>query len=244
MNVPVSPLYTRRGDVVAPGTAVPTQGRVRTPKSAEERGGGARARWLIKSALALASLMGVVGCTEFEEPTPVAPSVGEYSFRLSTDEEFYERRIQTFAEALKEADLKVSPIGAEIMAQGKALVGLIDLSRPLKHPNGVVEVPRGLYEEVDSFARNQTDERLPWALRFLEARVEFGLFNPELRTHRAIMKDYLEYRRRGLAAAAGQGSESSGAYVVGDGACSYWDGEDGGNSPEDCGPPSQSVEGE
>jgi hypothetical protein len=159
-----------------------------------------------------------------------------YDFALRSDEEFYERRIATFEDALESVELELSPRGEELIAEGKALVGLTGSLRPVLHPNGVVETPDGFTEEMETYALEQTDPGLPWAFRMLEARVEFGLFNPELRTHRAMMKDYLEFQRRNIAPSPDGAIIAGGGFVRGDGVCNFWNGENGINSREDCGP--------
>jgi len=143
------------------------------------------------------------GCLE-PPSSPLSPSPGpvettlsdSYKFKFASDQDFEEARIASFEGELAIRGLELTPTAYAYMAQGKALVGIVASDVPIVHPNGVVEVPEGLDEAMAEYELNETDPRLPLAFRRLESRVAFGLFNPDLPTHRAMMKDYLEFQQR------------------------------------------------
>lgn len=97
---------------------------------------------------------------------------------LIFDEDF--GRIQNFEQAVERQGLELTEGQRVAMAEGNALVEVVDLSGgSILHPNGVVENPQWLAGELTAYT-DQFDDRgdIEHRLREFEARLLFGIYDP------------------------------------------------------------------
>jgi hypothetical protein len=117
---------------------------------------------------------------------------------LRTTEELDEHRIETLRQALGRHGMALSGAQQALLAGDGKLLGLVTLDRPVKHPDGTVEMPEGWLPEVA--------EGHPWAspltpsddafYSFFEERIlKARLYDPENPEHAAWAKAYLAKSR-------------------------------------------------
>jgi hypothetical protein len=118
-------------------------------------------------------------------------SSGAYRTRADIDQE----RIRTFNEALAQTGTVLTPEQQQTLSREGQLFGVVKLDRPVKHPNGAVEMPANWLAAIP--------EGHPWAkpltpaddayYSFVEERIfRAKLFDPANPAHKQAAAAYLE----------------------------------------------------
>jgi hypothetical protein len=92
---------------------------------------------------------------------------GAYRTRADIDKE----RIRTFNEALAQTGTALSPDQQQALARDGQLFGVVKLDRPVKHPNGAIEMPANWLAAIP--------EGHPWAKQLTPADDAFYSFVEE-----------------------------------------------------------------
>ncbi len=106
-------------------------------------------------------------------------------------------RISTLGEALGRSGIKLNDAQRATLAHDGVLLGVAKLDRPIKHPNGTIESPKGWLPELP--------EGHPWRAKlspsddayysFVEERIfKAKLFDPSNAEHALAAKAYLAKR--------------------------------------------------
>jgi hypothetical protein len=123
-------------------------------------------------------------------------SSGAYRTRADLDQE----RIRTFNEALAQTGTVLTPEQQQTLSREGQLFGVVKLDRPVKHPNGTVEMPANWLAPIP--------EGHPWAkpltpaddayYSFVEERIfRAKLFDPANPAHKQAADAYLNRIQKG-----------------------------------------------
>jgi hypothetical protein len=135
---------------------------------------------------------------------------GAYRTRADIDQE----RIRTFNEALAQTGTALTPEQQQTLSREGQLFGVVKLDRPVKHPNGAVEMPANWLAPIP--------EGHPWArpltpaddayYSFVEERIfRAKLFDPSNPAHKQAAAAYLNRIERARASSGGPPSPAPSA---------------------------------
>jgi hypothetical protein len=120
------------------------------------------------------------------------------SAQFKTMDEVLAHQIETLDQGLQRSGIELTPASKTRLAKEGRLVGVVKLDRPVKHPNGFVELPRNWLPEIA--------ENHPWRNKLTPADDAFysyvqeriikaKLFDPQNREHVVAVDAYLAKAR-------------------------------------------------
>ena len=113
---------------------------------------------------------------------------------FTSKDQVMQHRIETLDQALARSGLQLSDQQRTMLKTNGQLFGLVKLDRPVKHPNGTVEMPKGWLPEIPEghpWARKLTPDDDAFYSYVEERIIKPNLFDPENPDHVAAVEAYL-----------------------------------------------------